>query len=140
MTPQDMTPADMAALYARAFPQSRPWSPDEIAQLAAPPGFVVTAETGFALGRAVAGEAELVTIAVDPSARRQGLGRTLLAAFEAEARALGAETAFLEVAEDNTAALSLYRATGWTETGRRRGYYQRATGPVDAVTMTRELT
>ena len=135
-----MTPEDLAALYARAFPGSRPWSPDEVTQLTAAPGFVVTLDAGFALGRAVAGEAELITIAVDPSARRRGLGRALLAAFEARARVLAAETAFLEVAEDNAAALGLYRATGWTETGRRSGYYKRTTGPVDAVTMTRTFT
>ena len=60
-----MTPEAMAALYARAFPDGRAWSAEEIAALTAPPGFAVTAPAGFALGRAVAGEAELVTIAVD---------------------------------------------------------------------------
>ncbi len=132
-----MSPAAMAALYARAFPQSRPWSADEIARLMAAPGFAVTSAAGFALGRAVAGEAELVTVAVEPAARRQGQGRALLAAFDARARTLGAETAFLEVAEDNTAAQGLYRATGWVETGRRKGYYRRAASAVDAVMMTK---
>ncbi|HCQ65593.1 MAG TPA: 30S ribosomal protein S18 alanine N-acetyltransferase [Rhodobacteraceae bacterium] len=134
-----MTPAAMAALYARAFRDGRPWSADEIAQLMAAPGFAVTTQAGFALGRAVAGEAELVTVAVDPGARRQGQGRALLAAFDAQARALGAETAFLEVAADNTAAQGLYRATGWVVTGRRKAYYRRATGAVDAVMMTKVL-
>ena len=134
-----MSPAAMAALYARAFPQSRAWSADEIAGLMAAPGFAVTTDAGFALGRAVAGEAELVTVAVDPGARRQGEGRALLAAFDAQARALGAETAFLEVADDNTAARGLYRAAGWVETGRRKGYYRRAAGTVDAVMMNKTL-
>ena len=129
----------MAALYARAFPGSRPWSPAEIADLAARPGFAVTVPSGFALGREVAGESELVTICVDPGAMRQGAGRALLARFEAEARARGAATAFLEVAEDNRAARALYAAAGWAETGRRRGYYARAAGAVDAVTMSKAL-
>ncbi len=143
MTPPEsspaLTPQDMAALYARAFPASRPWSAAEIAALTAPPGFATCAETGFALGRSVAGEAELITIAVDPAARRKGTGRALLDAFHALARARGAATAFLEVAEDNAPARALYRAAGWRETGRRRGYYQRPTGPVDAITMARPL-
>ena len=134
-----MTPDDLAALYARAFPAGRAWTADEIAWLATAPGFLLTAATGFALGRAAADEAELVTIAVDPDARRRGTGRGLLAAFERAAQARGAETAYLEVAADNAAALGLYRAAGWRETGRRRGYYARTGGAVDAVTMAKRL-
>lgn len=129
----------MAVLYARAFPHARAWSADEIAALCRPPGFSVTRTTGFALGRAIAGEAELITVAVAPDARRQGTGRALLAGFEAEARARDAEIAFLEVAADNAAALALYRAAGWDETGRRSGYYATAEGKVDAVTMAKLL-
>lgn len=130
----------MAALYAAAFPEGRNWSADEMAGLiAAPGGFAVSAEQGFALGRAIAGEAELITIAVAPEARRQGTGHALLAAFEAKALARGTETAFLEVAADNIPALALYRAAGWTETGRRAGYYARAAGAVDAITMAKGL-
>jgi [ribosomal protein S18]-alanine N-acetyltransferase len=69
--------------------------------------------------------AELLTLAVEPAARRNGIARRLLAAFEAEARGRGAASAFLEVAEDNAAARALYLGAGWSETGRRRGYYPR---------------
>lgn len=134
-----MTLDEMAALHARAFAHRRAWSAAEIAALAAAPGFALVAATGFALGRAVAGEADLVTLAVDPELRRRGTGRALLARFEAAARERGAETAFLEVAEDNSAARALYRAAGWAETGRRRGYYPRAGGAVDAVILAKRL-
>lgn len=134
-----MTPAEMAALYARAFPDRRAWTAEEIEALCAAPGFAVHLASGFAVGRAVAGEADLVTIAVDPEARRRGLGRELLAAFEAAARAHGSETAFLEVAEDNAAALALYAGAGWTETGRREGYYRRGPARVDAIMMCKSL-
>ncbi len=120
-------------------PKAVPGRPTRSRDLLAAPGFAVTTAAGFALGRAVAGEAELVTVAVDPGARRQGQGRALLAAFEARARTLDAETAFLEVADDNTAAQGLYRTTGWVETGRRKGYYRRAAGAVDAVMMNKSL-
>lgn len=135
-----MTLDEMAALYARAFPGGRAWAAGEIAALTeAPGGFAVTEADGFAIGRAAAGEAELITIAVAPEARRTGIGRRLLEAFEDAARGRGALAAFLEVAADNEAALALYRAQGWDETGRRRGYYRRAGGAVDAVTMTKPL-
>ena len=135
-----MTPAEMAAIYAVAFPEGRAWSAGEIAGLTdGPGGFAVAADSGFAIGRAIAGEAELITIAVDPAARRRGIGGTLLAAFETEARARGADTAFLEVAADNAAAIALYRGAGWDETGRRRSYYPRPGGAVDAITMAKTL-
>ena len=134
-----MTPGEMAALYASAFPGRAAWTAEDIAGLASGPGFAVTAETGFALGRAVAGEAELVTLAVAPEARRQGTGRALLARFEAAARSRGAAQGFLEVAADNAGALALYLGAGWHETGRRRGYYATADGKVDAVTMAKAL-
>lgn len=121
----------MAALYAAAFPQSRPWAAAEIADLiAAPGGFAVyEGAAGFALGRAIAGEAELLTIAVAPDQRRQGLGQALLRRFEAQARAQKAETAFLEVAEDNRAACALYTGAGYAQSGRRPGYYPRQDAP-----------
>lgn len=135
-----MTPAAMAAIHGAAFSPGRAWSAGEISSLIkAPGGFAVTAPAGFALGRAIAGEAELITIAVDPAARGAGQGRLLLAAFEAQARARGATAGFLEVAADNPVALGLYRAAGWAETGRRRGYYARAEGTVDALTFAKQL-
>ena len=66
-----MTPEDLAALHARCFDSPRPWSADEIASLLAGRGtFLLEAPHGFLMGRAIAGEAELLTVAVDPQARR----------------------------------------------------------------------
>jgi ribosomal-protein-alanine N-acetyltransferase len=45
----------------------------------------------------------------------------------------------LEVAVDNAAALRLYRRAGFAEAGRRRGYYERPGGRVDALVLTRVL-
>lgn len=132
----------LAAIHAACFTDApRPWSAAEITALAAAPGgFLIEQPGGFVLGRALAGEAELLTIAVAPEARRQGLGTALLAAFTAAAAARGAETAFLEVAADNAPALALYLGAGWHETGRRRGYYRpRAAPPIDALVLARSL-
>jgi ribosomal-protein-alanine N-acetyltransferase len=140
MSDPAMSPDEMAELYARAFPESRAWSAEEIAGLiGGPGGFAVFSADGFAIGRAIAGEAELITIAVAPEARRQGEGHALLARFEAEAREKGADMAFLEVAADNIAALALYRSAGWQEGGRRTGYYMREGGAADALLMQKSL-
>lgn len=132
------TPAELAALHAQCFPtRPRPWSADEFAALLSGRGvFLLPGPQSFLLGLAIAGEAELLTLAVAPPARRQGLARTLLTRFDRAARERGAETAFLEVACDNIPARALYRSAGWSDAGRRRDYY----GPgTDALVMTRKL-
>jgi ribosomal-protein-alanine N-acetyltransferase len=137
-----MTPAELATLHARAFTTPRPWSEAEFASLLSDPlaFLLVEGDAAFLLGRAVAGEAELLTIAVAPEARRLGLGRKLVGRFIYQARLRAAESAFLEVAEDNAAARALYRASGFTEAGRRRGYYRTPEGKaVDALVLVRSL-
>jgi len=136
-----MTPAEMAALHARSFTTPRPWSEAEItALLASPLVFALTRPGAFLLGRVVAGEAELLTIAVHPDQRRSGLGGALVDAFVTEARARGGESAFLEVAASNTAARALYANCGFAPAGRRRGYYHRPDGTSeDALVLVRSL-
>lgn len=138
-----MTPAALADLHARAFTVPRPWTAAEIADLLAGPHvFLIAAPggQGFLMGRAVAGEAELLTIAVAPEARRQGLGAGLVARFLAEAAARGAEAAHLEVAADNAGAIALYEGAGFGRAGLRRGYFQLPGGQrIDALVMTRRL-
>ncbi|WP_394197106.1 GNAT family N-acetyltransferase [Litoreibacter albidus] len=130
-----MTPEAQAALHAKCFTTPRPWSAAEFASLA-PSSFTLSHPHGFLLGRVVADEAELLTLAVDPAARRQGIARHLVETFKSTAAAQGASTAFLEVAADNTAAIALYRATGFEPAGRRRGYYRRADAPaLDALVL-----
>jgi ribosomal-protein-alanine N-acetyltransferase len=130
----------MAALHAACFELPPPWSAQELA-VTQEGRFSFTLERpgGFLMGQVVAGEAELLTLAVDPHARRQGIGRALVAAFLAEAKARGGESAFLDVAEGNAAARALYLAMGFAETGRRRGYYRGAGRAEDAILMGRAL-
>lgn len=136
-----MTADEMAALHQRCFVTPPPWSAaDFAATLESPFVFLLTEPHGFLIGRAVAGEAELITLAVDPSARRQGMGARLVASFLAEAQARGAESVFLEVAESNTSAQRLYLTKGFEQKGKRRGYYQSPKGErQDALVMTRQF-
>jgi len=62
-------------------------------------------------------------IAILPELRGQGAGAQLLARGEAEAAARGARRVFLEVSTLNASAKSLYFRVGYSEIGRRRGYY-----------------
>lgn len=120
-----MTPAALARLHGLCFTTPRPWSAGEFSALLAQPDvMLVSGPSGFALGRLAADEAEVLTIAVAPGARRRGLGRRLLAGLVAEVAAGGAATVFLEVAADNGPARALYRAAGFVEAGRRPGYYR----------------
>lgn len=127
-----MTPEALATLHARCFVAPAPWSARSFrALLDSPPVFLITTPCAraFALGRAIAGEAELLTLATAPEARRTGLARALMSAFDAGAQMRDAQTAWLEVAEDNTAARALYAACGWHQSGRRPGYYTTQTSP-----------
>ncbi len=137
-----MTPEDLAALHARCFTIPRPWSAAEFAGFLADPlaFLLVEGDAGFLLGRAVAGEAELLTLAVAPEARRRGLGQRLVGRFLYQARLRGAASAFLEVAADNAPAQALYERAGFAPAGRRRGYYAGPDGRgLDALVLRREL-
>lgn len=124
-----MTPADLAALHAACFTSPRPWSEAEFAGfLSNRLVFLLTEPGGFLLGRVIADEAEILTLAVDPACRRKGIAARLVNAFLTESARRGAASAFLEVAEGNTAARALYASAGFTESGRRRGYYDRPEG------------
>jgi len=137
-----MTPEAMAATHARAFAgHGRAWSAPEFRALLQSDHVFSTGDAhAFALGRVVLDEAELLTLATDPAHRRAGRARACLTAFEAQAAARGAVSAFLEVAEDNAPALALYRAANYREMGRRKGYYTAPDGtPVDALVLAKTL-
>lgn len=132
----------LAALHARCFEEK--WTSEAYGRLLAGPGvtgFLAVAPDGapcgFALVRAIAGEAEVLTIGVLPDYRRQGHGRALVDAMIGVAEAAGAEHLFLEVAEDNPAAQSLYRQAGFELIARRREYYGAERGRIDALVMRR---
>lgn len=97
------------------------------------------AAAGFFLARHVVGEEELLLLAVDPAARRGGLGARLLDRFAEAAKARGAQRLLLEMRDGNPAE-GLYRRYGFLPVGRRRDYYRTPDGRrVDAITCAREL-
>ena len=95
---------------------------------------------GFSLARAVAGEAELLLVAVDHQWRRRGIGRLLVEKVAVDAGKRGASSLFLEVRENNRVARDLYRELGFIDIGRRANYYTGALGErFAAITMQRLL-
>jgi ribosomal-protein-alanine acetyltransferase len=78
-------------------------------------------------------QADIQTIAVGESARRQGLGRVLMQALITEARERGATEVFLDVRADNPGATALYESLGFEPIAVRPGYYQ--PDNVDAIVM-----
>ncbi|HEY8576636.1 MAG TPA: ribosomal protein S18-alanine N-acetyltransferase [Devosia sp.] len=95
---------------------------------------------GFALIRVVADEAELLTIAVDPKWRGKGLGTALLKAVFEDLLATPARRMFLEVSEDNAAAIKLYGREGFETISTRKGYYAKPDGSqATALVMARDL-
>lgn len=131
--------AEMARILDASFhsPDQR-WSADSIAGTLAVPGtLALLAPDACAVLRMAADEAEILTLAVVPQARRQRRAIRLVDRCVAEAAAAGALRLHLEVAESNAAARALYRAAGFGEVGRRPGYYRGAQGREDAVLMSR---
>ena len=124
----------LSDLHGRAFDGpdgrwSRRWSPAEISALAAAPGALVLAAEkagatrGVAVVRAAGDEAEVLTVATDPSARRKGVAAALLRDSITRLEAAGVAELFLEVAEKNHAAIALYESIGFKKIAARRDYY-----------------
>ena len=94
---------------------------------------------GFAMGRAVALEAELLLLAVKEKDQKRGVGMLLLNAFVEHAAACGATRLHLEVREGNH-AVTLYSRAGFTQVGRRQNYYSGRDGQIyDALTLARQV-
>lgn len=134
----------LSQVHAAAFDHA--WSADEISQLLdGPGGFALLVEdaerpAAFILCRAIAGEAEILTLAVEPAARRRGLARALVESAAGAARMAGADVMFLEVSAENLPAIALYEGAGFARVGLRRGYYDRGpAGAEDALVMSLDL-
>lgn len=115
----------LALIHAAAFPPGEAWSAAILAgHLGIPGVFAMLAEPGgMIVARVAADEAEILTLAVLPAARRSGIGRGLIQAAEDFAAAAGARRMFLEVSTANAAARALYAGLGFTQLGHRPAYY-----------------
>ena len=121
--------AEVSSLEHRCY--SDPWPGSAFAALPRNPDvfFAVARGVdgvlhGYVVGWHVMNEAELANLAVEPVARRNGVGRKLLDAMLDDAVRRNIDRVFLEVRESNAAARQLYVARGFEQVGRRRKYYR----------------
>jgi ribosomal-protein-alanine N-acetyltransferase len=139
---------DCARLHAASF--AFPWSKIDFESMLTDPHVLADGAFndkllkdevgGMALSRLLPPDAEILTFAVDPKRRGLGLGRELLAAHLTNLERGGARLVFLEVGEDNAAALKVYERLGFQTIGRRENYYKRPSGErLAALTMRCEL-
>lgn len=151
MTPEirPMRPADLEAVLtiAAASPEAPVWQPSGYAAYLNPPqppllrAAFVAADSGSVVGFAAAtllldspttanpeNRCELDSMAVDPTARRQGIGSALLGAVLAWAAEHRSHHFGLEVRASNAAAIRLYERHGLRREGLRPRYYR---DPID---------
>jgi [ribosomal protein S18]-alanine N-acetyltransferase len=126
MTIKAVTSADdlsgLARLHKACF--ARAWTEEAMRDLLEIAGtLALYAPHGFVMARVMGDEAEILTIAVAPGARRGGVGSALLCEAARHAYKQGARAMFLEVAEFNAAAMALYARARFREIGRRKCYY-----------------
>ena len=134
MTVREARPEDSPAILAilGTSPEAGSWSADDLTL----PGrrcWVAAAAAGVTgvllASAAVEGESDILTLAVDPRARRQGIASALLREMRRECPG----QIFLEVRSSNTAARQLYQRLGFEVLGRRPVYYSNP--PEDAIAM-----
>ncbi|MCP4070903.1 MAG: GNAT family N-acetyltransferase [Hyphomicrobiales bacterium] len=119
-------------IHAQGF--DRAWSVDELAATLAGKGtkcFVANIHgegskgpKGFVIIRTLAGQSEVLTIAIDKAFRKRGIARLLLEYVIRTLQADRVEQLFLEVSEHNVAALGLYKSLSFKQVSQRRAYYR----------------
>jgi len=126
----------LAELHHAAFsPQGeRSWGSEEFADILAIAGTSATLyrsddkPVGFVIVRTVLDEAELISIAVDPAYQSKGFAKKMLDDTIRQVKTSKISRFFLEVREDNSKALKLYRATNFKKISERKDYYKTLNG------------
>ncbi|MDJ0919840.1 MAG: N-acetyltransferase [Henriciella sp.] len=137
----------MAHLHAAAFPPGEAWSENSLSELMAQPSVIgLGVEGNLALeavliAQKVPPEAEILTLATAPTARRKGVATDLFNGCMSILKPYGITELRLEVAADNRPAREFYAQVGFREDGRREAYYHRRNGTrVDAILMSRAIS
>lgn len=143
---RDMGPADLDAVLAieqsvHADPWTRGMFSDALASGYLCKIYEAAGEMlGYVVLMPVLDEMQLLDISIAATRQRQGLGRRLLDEAKLLARSMHMQRMLLEVRTSNVAAIALYRAQGFREIGRRRGYYPAENNTrEDAIVMDCEL-
>lgn len=79
---------------------------------------------GYVGSQTVLDETDMMNVAVDPAARRQGVARALIQELTAQLKQRGSRKLSLEVRASNLGAIRLYESLGFVRLGCRPGYYR----------------
>lgn len=122
----------LSCIHKAGFPAHEEWSAKAFRDVLSLPTYDICIHVsdddrekiqGFLLYSCLMDEAEIITFVVLPEARQKGIGKALLQDFLLQMDRQAVNIVFLEVAEDNSVARSLYRKTGFQEYGKRNHYY-----------------
>ena len=125
---------NIANLHKLCFP-IKPWTKDDFADLQKSGCEVIASQNGFIVYRQTLDEAEIITIGVHPEARRTGIASAMLGIVEGILQKNGVKSIFLEVAENNRPARTLYENNGYQQIGIRPKYYD----GIDSIMMKKDL-
>ena len=109
---------------------SLPWSVTAIAgEVENPLALWLVAEennkvVGYIGSQSVMGEADMMNLAVAPEYRRKGIAEKLVMELVESLRQRQVSSLTLEVRASNAPAIALYEKLGFTQVGRRPGYYR----------------
>lgn len=145
LTVRDMVETDLdaiAGLEAAAFTDA--WTSKSIHDtFCQKQAFIVTAENdgkvvGYCIVYFVLDEGEIARIAVDPSCRRQGVGRKILEQVSQICGDKGITRLLLDVRESNENARRFYLSHGFQEDGIRKNFYEMP--KENAILMSKDIT
>ena len=120
--------SQVAALEAICFHD--PWSENSVAsELSNPLSLWLVAledgqVTGYVGSQTVAGETDMMNVAVHPDHRRKGIAEELIASLVEELKAMESRCLTLEVRASNIPAITLYEKLGFLQIGLRKNYYR----------------
>lgn len=128
---------ELEKLYAQCFPEkTHKWVANDFQDLKKSGCDIICSQNSFIVWRRIIDEAEIISVGVAPIARRTGTGTALMQMVENDVKQCGAKTIFLEVDEENTPAIELYKKCGFTNAGLRPHYYENGH---DAIIMKKEI-
>ena len=136
-----MTPDELAQIHAECFPPHAAWDSRAFQNFLNDPSVLLLSnEAGFILVQKAKPEAEILTLAVRPSARRTGIASNLLDQMIKNLGKNHFESVFLEVSTENPQAIALYEKFDFKPVGRRKGYYRSPNGNrTDALVLSRAI-
>lgn len=122
-------------IHKVCFPEMH-WTISDLQDLKKSGCEFISSENGFIIWRSVLDEAEIISIGVNPVARRTGIATAMLTLVENDLKKHNIKHIFLDVSDKNLSAINLYHKCGFVDFSTRSAYYNDGT---NAIMMKKEL-